>query len=34
MSILRPIDAVMIDDILGPFFGIEDDEPDEDDDEE
>lgn len=33
MSILRPIDAVMIDDVLGTFFGIEDEKPEEDDDE-
>ena len=31
---LRPIDAVIIDDVLGTFFGIEDEMPEEDDDEE
>ncbi len=31
---LRPIDAVMIDDVMGTFFGIEDEMPEEDDDEE
>lgn len=34
MSILRSIDAVMIDDVMGTFFGIEDEMPEEDDDEE
>lgn len=31
---LRPIDAVIIDDVMGTFFGIEDEVPEEDDDEE
>ncbi len=34
MSVLRPIDAVMIDDVMGTFFGIEDEMPDDDEDEE
>lgn len=31
---LRPIDAVIIDNVMGTFFGIEDEIPEEDDDEE
>lgn len=34
MSVLRPIDAVIIDDVLGTFFGIEDEIPEEYEDEE
>lgn len=29
MSVLRPIDAVIIDDVMGTFFGIEDEMPEE-----
>lgn len=34
MSVLRPIDAVIIDNVMGTFFGIEDEVPEEDDDED
>ena len=34
MSVLRPIDAVIIDDVMGTFFGIEDEVPDDEDEDE